>query len=324
MTKALELGLFAGVGGLAGQYFNDYKKLFQGIPENDKTNYYCIPYGQNESGKTLYFIIPKEQNTGIVSGLLRKIMNLAESKNPEDLKKAISFVSGASPTGNINPLIEELFNWNDFVMGTGHPRNFYTGKEILTDQERAAGGWYAWKKMLEASISDMGGSVWFKFPDDRNQAETAFEKIYGVPVVGRALNTFMRVSDQGQFENIQSSGSTVARDEARLSLDIKDVISQSIKNGDEVGRPTARRLFKDAQVSGYSGTFPRFWQTYQNQVIKSTATPEIKAINSARTTDEKNAIIEKILDDRGITREDRQREKINLKRSARMLKGTQK
>jgi soluble lytic murein transglycosylase len=321
MTKALELGLLAGVGGAVGQYFKDYADKLKKVSENDKTNYNCVVAGSTESGKTVYLVIPKDQNAAIISGTLRKLLNLAQGKNPNGLRDALTFAMGASPTGNINPLFEQLFNWNDFLMGTGHPRNFYTGKEILTQQEQTAGGWYAWKKMLEASLSDMGSSVWFKFPDDKVQLESAFEKAYGIPVAGRALNTFIRVSDYGTSENLRSEGSTAARDKARMSLDVKDMIVQSLKDGGEQGRPEARRLFKDAQDKGYTSPFTRFWQTYQAQAIKVTASPETRAINSASTTEEKNAIIEKILDDRGITGEDRQKEKINLKRSARMLKG---
>ena len=306
MIKALETGALVGVGGLLGDYFSELQKKYKDIPENDKTNYYCIPLGSTESGKTVYMTIPKEQNTQMISNVMRKSLNFAEEKNPANFKEIISSASQQSPVGNINPLIEQLYNWNDFLQGSGDPKDFYKGREILTPTERLAGGWPAWKKMLEYTLGDMGANIWYKFPNDIRGYKSDFEKAYDIPVLGRGLNTFIRVSDRGQSEDLHDIIQEKRVENAKETLQIHDKINESIKN-ENTSEKEVKDLYRELKTGGYGRTLQEFKNTFRTELGKKSPDPVVRALVSARTQEEKDAVLKEVMDRQEIPESERKK-----------------
>jgi GGDEF domain-containing protein len=323
IKKTLEIGALGAIGGAVGAYFDEYKRLLEKVPENDKTNYHVIVLGETESGKTAYLTLPKDPNGALIGGMARKIMNAAQEKDPKAFKDVFKFIGGASPTGNINPILDQALNWNEYILGNGNPRDSYTGRDILTEQERSAGGWQAHQKMLESTLGDLGANVWVKFPDDRVQMESAFEKIYGVPIVGRGLNVFLRVSDAGVGEGLREVKADAAKTKARESLGLKDRIVESLKEGDKPTKQNARELYREAKQGGYGGEFSDFWSMYRDQAFRTMGDTEIRAITSARSIAERDAVIEKVLDNRRLTGSDRDAERRKMRKTSRILRELQ-
>jgi hypothetical protein len=308
---------------VVGQFFKDYGDLYNKIPESDKTNYHCIPIGSTDSGKAVYFIIPKDYSGALVGGITRKGLNAltGSAKNPG--QELLDFVTGQSPASSINPALGLGGAWWQFLVQGRNPRDSFSGRDVIPQQDFEAHDMRAYMDMLKWSVGQVGGSIWFKFPDDQSKMAEGFEKVYGIPIAGRLVNTFVKASNRGESEELQLAGYKGKVEAARSSLDIKDKIAASLeKSGGKVDPVEVRRLYKEVKSAGdYSRSLSEFKSRYREMTKSYIKSPEAKQILNATTTQEREAIVDAVLKRRpNLSPEQLKIEKAKLMRRSRLLR----
>lgn len=176
-----------------GAFGDDIEKMFDAIPEYDKTNYLCIPLGWKKNGKVHYIRIPIDEYSRFIYAMTYKA---AKGAGGEFTKPEQIFVMGRGLLPSASPLVETARVWSQFAQRENPYDNFY-GSNILTDKENILRNWGTYKKMMLWSFENMGGQAVAKFFDYDPIKKTTSEYILqNVPIVKRAYKS----SDYGLSE----------------------------------------------------------------------------------------------------------------------------
>src|SRR5208337_1362321 len=118
------------------------KKMYDNIPDYDKTNYLCLPWGRTAKGKTCYVRIPEDETSRLISGSLWKSAKFIEGNWNDGIKDLAQFWGSQLPT--TTPPVESALNWGQFLSGR-NPYNSFYRSSIVTPDAFTAGGWPAYK-----------------------------------------------------------------------------------------------------------------------------------------------------------------------------------
>lgn len=173
------------------------KELFDGIGENDKTNYLSLPLGTVPGGdygrRTAYLRIPEDETARLLGGLISKGIRQLGPDSP-DLAGMFDFGMGQIPS--LNPALSVPAKWAEFAAGHS-PRDPFTGRDIVPDLNWKAGGWDSLQPMAAWTLNQSGVMNFFRYnPDFQSGWELALSATPGV-------NKFLKVSDQGKREQQQ-------------------------------------------------------------------------------------------------------------------------
>jgi GGDEF domain-containing protein len=282
------------------------KGLYDNIPENDKTNYHCIPFGKTDKGKTVYFVIPADFTGQSIGAVAWKLMT-----KPGDVGGILNTAFSQLPGQSTNPLISTFMAWNDYRRGI-NPTDSWTKKEIVDPTSFRAGQGVG--DMITWTLDEMGLGVYARresvkralgaiiptFKEGTQQSiESQFEKIYGIPIIGRALNTFIRVSDAGKQDKIRETYEQGNKTTAQRSIERTNEIRKSINQLPAPSKNNFRSLFlnmkKEATHRGERFDRASFKRVYDAATIARFGSTEIKAIYYAPTKDARSAVIDELL-----------------------------
>lgn len=293
---APKLAMFAAAAGVMGP---KYKQMMDNIPERDKANYMTIPLGMTEKGSTVYFVMPHDFQGQVISGTLWKLMNLEKTKTATDI---IDYTSGGIPYSGLNPILGIASDWYDYARGK-NPHDSFKGRDIIPEQEFTAGGKYALGAMGKSTFNKVFGTSVYTFKgNDVGTVGSEIEEISKIPVVGKVLGRFLRVSNRGQVETLKKAGDEVKQARAVESIESTDAIAADLRSPVPKG---ADKLFAELVAKGdirhkLIGGDPlnTFKARYQDMLFLKANEPLLTAYRGAASKEERAAIIGKALQQR--------------------------
>jgi hypothetical protein len=262
---------------MAGFFGIGIKKAYDKMTEYHKTNYIPIPLGVDEKGNAVYLTLPQDEDARLIGGIFWKAINHQGSliKNLTDI---LSF--GADQFPGVAPAIKISKAWSEFISGE-NPRDTFHQQDILTDQEKVAGGLYAFEPMARWTLNETG-LIRLDIRDRLKDEPIYKTAITSIPI----LNRFIRITKGGEREIAKQAGKEVAKTEARQGIDIKDQAREAIRKGISI---------EDFTSKAETGDELRDLRTaYKNQMKGFTQDPFVQALNSATSSDQKLAILKKV------------------------------
>jgi GGDEF domain-containing protein len=266
------------------------KEVMDGVGEYYNTNYIVVPLGKDKNNKSVVMTIPQDYTGQVVGGLFWKALN-GEVGGEKGL---LSYATEQTPY-SLNPVIALMADTVQVVRGQ-NPYDDYRGKQAIPEAIWKADDSRKWKELAKYEWNQIGGGSIYKFSGsglDRVQSE--FEKALKLPG-GNVVGRFIRVTDQGQREELKEVKENVGKKEARRSLDVKEAIIEDIN--DKGGKPTVsdkvklyRSLMEQKKIS-IDTKFSEFRPRYERYANKVDSTPQIDAVIDATNLKEKSALLQ--------------------------------
>jgi len=142
-----------------------------------------------------------DETSRLLGGLMWKALRASSNDQPlgKDVSDIASLFGGQLPT--VSPAIEAPVTALQFAQGK-NPYDSFRGRQVLTDEQMKAGGWYALKPFLLWEFNQVGGNIFTKFyVGEQTPTEKSLgEKFLQLPVISNIAGRFIRVSDYGQIE----------------------------------------------------------------------------------------------------------------------------
>lgn len=286
-------------GALMGLFGDDAEEILNSASEYDRTNYTIIPLGKDEFGKAVYFRLPSDETGRFLGATFWKALTSPTNKQPigSDIMQIVSYTGGQIPS--VTPVVESISATAQYMSGK-NPYDSFRGRNVLSDTLFQAGGMEAHKAFLGWQFQQLGGGIFYKFyhegtpPEERSIAE----KIFNLPVLGNVVGRFVRVSDYGQLEALREIENAVKTEEAKASIEKRQLVNTYTKQAQEDGQLTEN--LANQMVLEYFNGEPKPSQ-YQEadrlkdrlrlQVIRGSAEPEVVAVIDANTNNQKAAIL---------------------------------
>ena len=219
------------------------KKMMDAIPEYDKVNYICIPYGWS-NGKVLYLRIPQDEAGRLISGTLWKSSQFFEKNWSDALGGLFQFWSSQAPS--MSPWLESADKWGQFLSGQ-NPYDAFYRQDTVTPTDFTAGGWYAYRDMLTWQLNQFGVASIIAHPaiqtlgagNASKQGPTSM-LIDSIP----GINRFFRESDSGVREDQEQGERMEDEERARFRLSLPDEARDLVRE-----RYQLDRLFRSGPMS---------------------------------------------------------------------------
>jgi hypothetical protein len=273
----------------AGAFGAGAKKIMDSASNYDKTNYHVIPLGFDSKGKGVYFRVPQDFTGAMAGGVLWNAMQgkLTGSKS------VLSYVSEQSPYG-MNPYLSAGTDIVQIMRGL-NPYDDYRGKTVISEQVFKAADHRKYVEFSKHMSNSLGGSSIYRFSGDGpDKVQSELEKVLKYPGAN-VLGRFLKVSDQGEREQLREVTQAVAEKEARRSLDIKEAIVKDIDQ--QKGQPTVsdkvklyRQLLDEKKID-IDTKFSEFRPRYERYAGKVQNNAKIDAIIDAAGVKEKSALL---------------------------------
>ncbi|HWE97601.1 MAG TPA: hypothetical protein VG269_26835 [Tepidisphaeraceae bacterium] len=208
------------------------KALFAAVPESDKQKGTVIPYGwaRGPKGelKARYFLIPTDPWNRLMGGLLWKLTGTDDETLLHRMQGVLD--AGYSDAPHISPTLQMANNWQQYLRGQ-NPYDDFRRRNIISDDDFKAGGWYANKDMLSWTGNQFGqASVLAHWligkSEGLGERETTGEKVVGsVP----GLSRFLKTSDRGIREKEELDHTVEDAEAARFRLSLPDEVRNLVR-----------------------------------------------------------------------------------------------
>jgi len=302
MNLLPKLAQFLALLGLLGE---PLRKMYESISDYDKTNYINLPISYDEeTEETAFFRLPQDETGRFIGGLFWKMLETAkEGKVDLDgMEGVFSYTAGQVP--NVHPafkLAEDL----EAMLSGNNPYDAYRGQLVLTDQQRKAGGMYAWKPFLKYEFKQLGGSIIYN-PSINNSGDKdskfgTSKKIVSLPIVSDIAGRFFKVSNQGVSEKYQKEVDAIEKEKATEQLKKKEIIDKYVKQAKE-GKKENTAYISEKMVFEYFGHTPTtdeekteakaMIQKFEINKIKGGSDPRMDEIIYATSNDVKNKLLQ--------------------------------
>uniref|UniRef100_A0A6M3J4T3 Large polyvalent protein associated domain-containing protein n=1 Tax=viral metagenome TaxID=1070528 RepID=A0A6M3J4T3_9ZZZZ len=289
---APKIAMLAAGSGLLGA---KYKQMMDNIPEREKANYMTVPVGMTKNGSTVYFVLPHDFQGQLISGALWKSWNINKTKTATDL---MDYMAGGLPYSGLNPVLGMTSDWMSYAKGK-NPYDEFTGRPVIPEQAFTAGGKYAFNAMARSTFNKTFGTSVYTFKgEDVGAVKSELEKVLSVPVVGKVLGRFIRVSNRGQAEELRGVADKVKQARAAESIEQSKAIAEDLRSKAPKGPD---RLFTELVQQGtikhklIGDPLGSFKTRYKDLLILKANQPLFTAYMNAASTEEKAAILAKAL-----------------------------
>ena len=281
---------------LMGAFGDDLKELMSDASEYDMTNYFVIPVGRDNNGKTIYIRIPMDETSRLLGAVLWKVMRATSNDQAvgRDIEDIASLFGGQLP--GLSPAISAPISAIQYALGE-NPYDSFRGRQVLTDEQMQAGGWYALKPFLMWEFQQLGGNVFVKLYSDEwvPEEKSLGEKLLQLPVISNVASRFIRISNYGQLEKYRSKMYNVKQEKARERIDENKTINDYVKKyqkGDGEVVELTHDLISDVLGHAISSKeekskADRLIKKFKISIEKGKADPKINALISAVSNDEK-------------------------------------
>ncbi|MCL2219398.1 MAG: hypothetical protein FWC23_03375 [Chitinispirillia bacterium] len=187
------------------------ESMINAIPDYHKAGFLAIPTGIDpETGKVSYFLVPKSYEGQAISAatyhmakmVVGKITKTGEGMKAEAGKAFKSIISDNNPfdENSLIPLLQVGATWAKWFFGNDNPMDSWTGRPILSNNVRTQGMGAEAVRLLRWSWSKMGLDAFidiYKLMEmaDPDNEMNLIEKSHAVPVVGKPVRRFYRMSN---------------------------------------------------------------------------------------------------------------------------------
>jgi len=272
------------------------EEAYKRIPEHDKTNYLCIPFGFTKNGKVVYAVAPHDFTGQVIAGVYWKLMN---QKKTGDLSGLADFVAGGLPYESLSPPISIALDWYSYLRGK-NPNDPWMNRPMIEDTKWEAGGKVRGSEMMRQTWNRYGGRQFYSFPyDDLDKIKSDLEKAIGKPVVAGFVRRFLRVSDRGTYDEMLDSADFKGEEKraARESLKRREAIINHLNKGVITSRADAAQLWKSLKGTGMDmGSFGTFFNQYVKYVGRKKGDVIFNVLQAAQTNAKRRIILEKLLE----------------------------
>jgi len=211
-----------------------------------------------------------------------------------DIEDIASLFGGQLP--GLSPAISAPISAIQYALGE-NPYDSFRGRQVLTDEQMQAGGWYARKPFLMWEFQQLGGNVFVKLYSDEwvPEEKSLGEKLLQLPVISNVASRFIRISNYGQLEKYRSKMYNVKQEKARERIDENKTINDYVKKyqkGDGEVVELTHDLISDVLGHAISSKeekskADRLIKKFKISIEKGKADPKINALISAVSNDEK-------------------------------------
>lgn len=293
--------MFAAGAGAFGEYV---KEIMDKATEYDKTNYTIIPIGVDQNGKAVYFRLPDDETGRFISAIFWKMMNVRENGQTatQDVEDIISLFGGQLPT--VTPAISIPYDIFKFATGQNVYDSF-TQRNILSDDQMAAGWEYKAGPVLQYLFNQAGGNVFVKlYNTDKALPQSGLESVIRIPFLSNLLARFIRVTDYGTQEKLDRELMPLEREAAETRIENKKILNQYIGKSRGLEGDDLKAL-EDELVEKTLGPEPdggrhgteksketNLRKRFEVGRIAGTVSNEVDALIYAQSNDEKLALLQ--------------------------------
>jgi hypothetical protein len=263
------------------------------MSEYHKTNYVVIPMGVTQEGYGVGLTIPQTPEARLLGGLFWKMTapiwrdwesGKAEGYKSKDVEGLLSMIGG-----NFFPGLSPAFSigqaWGSYLTG-GMPHDNYRGQNIITDQEKSAGGLSGFEPMARWTMNK-SGLVNLDIRDNVREEPLYKTAISVAPIVQRLI----RIENSGEYEMAREAGAEVKQEKDKENLARQRQTMNAIKS------KTSEEDF--TQKAEDSNEEKKLKLSYEKMEKKALDNPWVRAIIGAPSSDEKIAILGKAKEEMG-------------------------
>ena len=277
-----------------GVFGAEIKKIMDSASEYDKANYNIIPLG-TDNGKGVYLRIPMDETGRLIGAIAWKMMTAPTNHQGvgKDVTDIAALFSGQLPT--VAPLLTSGFATNQFISGQ-NPYDFFRGRNVLTDTQAKAGGWYAVKPFLLWQWDELGGSIFMKFYAGQQSPirKSPGEKFLQSPFISNLLGRFIKITDYGRLQKAREMLQGIEQERARRSLDEKEIINKYVGKYQQGGNIYKLENKMEKEIIGHypagkkeMSKAKRLDKKFEIAIQKGESDPVVNSIIEAQTNDEK-------------------------------------
>lgn len=294
----------AGIG-LFGKKMED---LMDKASEYDKSNYTIVHLGIDETGKAIYLRVPDDETGRFIGASLWKTLGIFDPKKQEPLGRQLSdifsFLGGQIPS--VSPTLSTTDDIYQYLSGK-NPYDSYRGRNVLSDDLYKANNWQTDKAFLGYVFNNVGGGIFFKFgASSQPQAQGSLGEALNLPVVSNIAGRFIRVSDYGVTEQLNTVKKNIQSEQARNTLENRALVDKYVEKALKTEKLTIfekakleRELIKE-KFGGLPNSPEEKNQSenlikkFRMGVIRGISGAEIDSLVSASTNKEKIALLKLI------------------------------
>lgn len=280
----------------------DFEETYRYVSSYDLDNYEIVPLAwvdktgtirhigsenlrQDKRGwKVMYARLPMDQSEQLIHGLSMKVMRAGKAPEGYDYLNALTFASGELPTGN--PIWNSVLNLGLYYFAGVNPVDLRTGRPILTDDVAAARDRRA-AVDLSKWTANQYASIIGRFQSERmdREAPSNVEKFLKLPGISNLAGRFVKVSDQGIYDEVARTEGKITQQDASTRLDALEGLRQE--------RTTGKT---PAWVIERMGNDPYFTQYYTQKNadlgIQRVLTPQERAVIKPKSTRTRAEVIQ--------------------------------
>ncbi len=272
-------------GGLSPEEAEDKRDMMRSIPERDKRRGFAIPLGwsDRDQGKVTYIVLPFPDSLRYLhTGQRTMLQAMGKGGTAEGGFSDFLSYQGQDLPGT-NPMLKEAGKWYDYHVLGRNPYDSFLGRGALPEDMVTAGT--AGGELALQSLSNVTGGIVYRHRQDRpGETPTEMESFLKTPIVGNMIGRWLRVSNRGLTEEAERDVKAVRQREAELRLVGEEMVGRQMR-----GEP-----WSAAQETLYVEEPYLQQRVIDRQItIMSQATdPEMKAWQNAKSTGEKQALME--------------------------------
>ena len=278
-----------------GAFGAGLKSMMDKASEYQKTNYMVIPLGVDSEGNGVRLTLPQDEDARFIGGLYWKLLNtlpisfvdgklVMTGKPNQSIGDSLEglFAFGAGQFPGVAPGWQFLKVWTDFLSGR-NPSDDFRGRNILTDQQMAAGGMDAFSPMVRWTINQTGLAR--LDTTDRIKNDPIYKTVISsLPILQRLV----RIDRQGEYELAEAARKDVAQKEAKQSIEMREAAREAIRKG-----KTVQEFIKGTEISSKEDLNLNM-NAYKSVSKEGENDPAIRSLRKANSNNQKLAILKDV------------------------------
>lgn len=273
MSKLFLAAMLYGLFGRDKEERYKFKQMAEKMTEYDKTNSIVVPLGINGKGEVSYLRLPQDEDGRFIGALFWKM--ITNAADPEAMLKEI-FSLTANQVPQTAPAFKMAGGWTEFLRGIS-PRDDWRGRDIVSRDQMAAGGWNAFEPMILWTLSNTGLASFTSYDrlKDQGMRKTALAL---TPIINR----FYRETNYGEQEKYYKAAEKIQKNEAKERLSRREAVAEDEHRA--ISESTGKDKAKARDVAA-------------KNKAKSSDSPLTRALSSASSNEQKRAMIKAAFDE---------------------------
>lgn len=271
--------MLAGLFGKDDEERKKNKQMAENVTEYDKANFMVTPIGMNEKGETQYLRMPLDEDARLFNSLIWAVMK--NLKQPGEMLKDVFSIAGKEVPA-VGPVWDLMGKWGTFMQGQT-PRDDWKGRDIVSRDQMAAGGWEAFEPMILYTVEQTG---LFRFSTyDRVKDQGLWKMAIAMTPI---VNTIYRETDYGYQEKLHAAAEKEAAAEARVRLDRNEMVKSAVSNGVQI-----EDLVKESRDKK---EIKQLEKKFKKETLKKSENPLDRTLGRLTSNGQKVAVLEAAFD----------------------------